>query len=55
MASKILFAVDDHPLFLLPMLAVETVLFRFPDPEIDYAPGTEMRLELEELIKILRR
>jgi len=25
MASKILFAVDDHPLFLLPMLAVETL------------------------------
>jgi hypothetical protein len=50
MASKILFAVDDHPLFLLPMLAVETLLFRFPDPEIDYAPGTEMHLELEEPI-----
>jgi hypothetical protein len=50
MASKILFAVDDHPLFLLPILAVETVLFRFPDPEIDYAPGTEMHLELEEPI-----
>jgi hypothetical protein len=50
MASKILFAVDDHPLFLLPMLAVETVLFRFPDPEMDYAPGTEMHLELEDPI-----
>ena len=50
MASKILFAVDDHPLFLLPMLAVETLLFRFPDPEIDYAPGTEMHLEVEERI-----
>ena len=52
MSSRILFAVDDHPLFLIPLLAVETILFRFPDPEIDYGPGTELRLELDEPLAI---
>lgn len=48
MSSRILFALDDHPLFLIPLLAVETILFRFPDPEINYGPGTELHLELDE-------
>ena len=52
MSSRLLFAVDDHPMFLIPMLVAETVLFRFPDPEIYYGPGTELHLELEDSVSM---
>ncbi len=38
----------NHPMGMGILFGVETALVRFPDPEIDYAPGTEMRLVLEE-------
>jgi hypothetical protein len=30
------------------MLALRLTLFRFPEPEIQYAPGTDMRLEVDQ-------
>jgi hypothetical protein len=35
-----------HPAAILPLFAVETALFRFPDPEIVFGPGAELHLDL---------
>jgi hypothetical protein len=43
--ARIAFAALGHPLFMIPAFAVESGLFRFPDPEIEYGPGTELNLE----------
>ena len=50
MSSRLFFGIEDHPLFLIPLFVVETAVFRFPDPEISYGPGTELSLQLEEAI-----
>jgi LssY C-terminus len=42
-ASRLEFAVRAHPAAIVPSLALETLLFRFPDPEIRYGPGAELR------------
>lgn len=42
----------DHPIFLIPVLAVETGLFHFPDPEINYGPGTELHLKVEDALPL---
>jgi len=47
MSSRLFFEMEDHPLFLIPLFVVETAVFRFPDPEISYGPGTELSLQLE--------
>ncbi len=50
MSSRLFFGIEDHPLFLIPLFAVEMAMFRFPDPEIAYGPGTELSLQLEEAV-----
>ena len=40
------FLAMGHPAFMLPLFAVETGFFRFPDPEIEYGPGTELHLDI---------
>jgi len=50
MSSRLFFAIDDHPFLLIPLFVVETAVFRFPDPEISYGPGTELSLQLEDPI-----
>src|SRR5262249_7933338 len=44
--QRLAFLVMGHPAAMLPLFAAETALFRFPDPEIHYAPGTELHLEM---------
>ena len=44
--SRLAFAAFDHPLFLGPALVVESQVFRFPDPEIEYGRGTELTVEV---------
>jgi hypothetical protein len=43
-ASRLLFAARAHPVAMGPSFALETLLFHFPDPEIEYGAGTELRL-----------
>ena len=50
LSSRLFFGIEDHPLFLIPLFVVETAVFRFPDPEISYGPGTELSLQLDEPI-----
>jgi len=40
------FLVMGHPAAMIPLFAVETTLFRFPEPEIAYGPGTELHMDL---------
>lgn len=46
--SRLAFATLAHPFSLFPFLILQNVLFRFPNPEIDYAPGTELHLQLQD-------
>jgi hypothetical protein len=48
LSSRLFFGIEDHPYFLIPLFVLETAVFRFPDPEISYGPGTELSLQLEE-------
>jgi hypothetical protein len=50
LSSRLFFGIEDHPYFLIPLFVVETAVFRFPDPEISYGPGTELSLQLEGAI-----
>jgi len=45
--ERLALAAMGHPIALIPILAVESALFRFPDPEIDYRLGTDLHLELD--------
>ncbi|HEY7391993.1 MAG TPA: LssY C-terminal domain-containing protein [Bryobacteraceae bacterium] len=45
-ASHLVFAAQGHPALVIPTLAVESWLFRFPEPEIEYAAGTELEVEV---------
>ncbi|HLI85308.1 MAG TPA: LssY C-terminal domain-containing protein [Bryobacteraceae bacterium] len=45
-ASHLFFAAGGHPALAIPTLALETWFFRFPEPEIEYAPGTGLEIEL---------
>lgn len=40
------FLAMGHPAFMLPLFALETSVFRFPDPEIEYGTGTELYLDV---------
>ena len=40
------FLAMGHPMMMLPLFAIETSLFRFPDPEIEYGAGTELHLDV---------
>jgi hypothetical protein len=52
LGERIAFEVLEHPMGLVPLFLLESSLFRFPDPEIDFPPGTEMQLELEDDLPI---
>jgi len=45
-SSHLFFAAHAHPALVIPSLAVESWLFRFPEPEFDYGVGTELALEV---------
>ena len=44
--SRIAIEAFEHPILLGPTLVLESGLFRFPDPEIEYGRGTEMSLDV---------
>jgi hypothetical protein len=46
-AQRLVFAATGHPFLMVPLFAVETVALRFPDPEIDYGAGTEIRVFIQ--------
>jgi hypothetical protein len=43
-SSRLLFAAHSHPAVLIPALIIETWVFRFPEPEIEYRAGAELHL-----------
>lgn len=45
-ASHLFFAAQGHPALVIPALAAESWFFRFPEPEIEYAAGTELEVEV---------
>ena len=45
-SSRLLFAVQTHPAIMIPALIVETWMFRFPEPEIEYRAGAELHLDV---------
>ncbi len=45
-SSHLFFAAHAHPALIIPSLAVESWLFRFPEPEFDYGVGTELALQV---------
>jgi hypothetical protein len=44
--ERLAFLIMGHPAAMLPLFAVETAFFRFPEPEIAYGPGAELQLDL---------
>lgn len=46
-AQRLVFAATGHPLLMVPLFAAETAALRFPDPEIDYGAGTEIRVSIQ--------
>jgi hypothetical protein len=45
LGGRLAFAALSHPAPFIPALALASGLVRFPEPEIVYAPGTELSLE----------
>ena len=45
--ERLLFLAMDHPAAVVPLLAVEATLFRFPDPEIRFPRGTEFYVNVD--------
>jgi len=45
--ERLIFLAMNHPMAFLPLLAVETGMFHFPDPEIHYRRGTEMYVDVQ--------
>ena len=52
LGERLALEVVEHPLGLIPLFVMESALLRFPDPEIDYPPGTELHLELEGALSL---
>lgn len=46
LGSRIALEAFEHPFLLGPTLILESGLFRFPDPEIEFDRGTELSLDL---------
>jgi hypothetical protein len=46
-SSRLLFAAHAHPAIVIPALIMETWMFRFPEPEIEYRAGAALRLEAQ--------
>ena len=48
LGERILFsALGHHPASMIPLLALESSLFHFPDPEIEFRRGTEIQFDVE--------
>lgn len=47
LGERLVFAAAGHPAAMIPLFAVETSLFRFPEPEIEFGPGTELEVQME--------
>jgi hypothetical protein len=48
LGERILFAaLGHHPASMIPLFALESSMFHFPDPEIEFRRGTEIQLEVE--------
>lgn len=45
--ERLAFAAMGHPAALIPLFAVETAFFHFPEPEIDYGSGTEIEVQVD--------
>ena len=45
--ERLIFLAMGHPFVMLPVFALETGLFHFPDPEIEFPRGTEMYFDLQ--------
>ena len=45
--ARMAFGMAGHPFYMVPAVALETGLFRFPDPEIEYRAGTELDLKID--------
>jgi hypothetical protein len=50
--SRLAFAAFAHPIFLFPVLALENGIFHFPDPEINFGPGTELHLKVDDALPL---
>ena len=37
----------SNPVGFVPLFVLQSCLFRFPNPEIEYGPGTDMRLQID--------
>jgi hypothetical protein len=46
LGSRLALEVLEHPFLVAPALLVESEMFRFPDPEIEYDRGTELNLDV---------
>jgi hypothetical protein len=48
LGERILFsALGHHPASMIPLFALESCLFHFPDPEIEFRRGTEIQFEVD--------
>jgi len=45
-SSRLLFAAHAHPAILIPALVMESWMFRFPEPEIEYGTGAELHFDV---------
>ncbi len=46
LGSRLALEAFEHPFLLGPALVIESGVFRFPDPEIEYGRGTELDLDV---------
>ncbi len=45
-SERLAFLAMGHPMAMIPLFAIESGFFRFPDPEIHYRRGTEFNLDV---------
>jgi LssY C-terminus len=45
--ERLAFAAMGHPAAIVPLFALETAFFHFPEPEIDYGIGTELDIRID--------
>ncbi|MBI3695342.1 MAG: LssY C-terminal domain-containing protein [Acidobacteria bacterium] len=42
----------SNPAGFVPLLVLQTCLFKFPNPEIEYGPGTDMQLQIDGFLSL---
>jgi hypothetical protein len=52
MAGKLVNLAMHHPYIFIPALVVQTALIRFPEPEIEFPAGTDMRIAVDGEIPV---